>query len=507
MVHEGHAKKALTFLGAGRYETVTYVWEERSHTTRLFPEALAQIFEPEKVIVFVTERAKSSRASKSEPTYVETLQDKLGDRVEWVDIPEGRSEQELWEIFDKVASAVNDGDIVLLDITHALRSIPMIVFAVAAYLRRTRDVTIERIVYGAYEVRQPSRMPPQPEDRAPIFDLTPLLELLDWTGGAEALLKRGDAGLIAEKIITAHQILRRTGAGTPEKLKPLGQKLHALSQALHLSRPREVMRLAHKLLPLLEKTRTEFEQWAKPFALLASQIWSELEPLAFARPDELSRENLEKQLGLVEYYLRKGLLVQAVTLAREWVVSYALLCRGAGDWLRRADRAEAEEALGAAAARAKGENVEPPEWVAQLSCSAELAHFWGELSNLRNALAHCAMSHDAPSVSTLEQNAQTLPQKLRSLLGLAPDAILAGARVVIDLSTFYQGTARLDELPYYIERAKELAGEGNEVVLTGQAPIWMYLAIAHALHGKARRLIYSSPVTGEVLIFDHDPFG
>jgi hypothetical protein len=51
--------KALTFLGAGRYETVTYVWEERSHTTRLFPEALARIFEPEKVIVFVTERAKT----------------------------------------------------------------------------------------------------------------------------------------------------------------------------------------------------------------------------------------------------------------------------------------------------------------------------------------------------------------------------------------------------------------------------------------------------------------
>jgi hypothetical protein len=61
----------------------------------------------------------------------------------------------------------------------------------------------------------------------------------------------------------------------------------------------------------------------------------------------------------------------------------------------------------------------------------------------------------------------------------------------------------LDELPIYLERAKELAGEGNEVVLTGQAPIWLYLAVAHALHGKVRRLLYASPTTGEVLIFDH----
>jgi hypothetical protein len=30
--------------------------------------------------------------------------------------------------------------------------------------------------------------------------------------------------------------------------------------------------------------------------------------------------------------------------------------------------------------------------------------------------------------------------------------------------------------------------------------------LAHALHGQARQLIYSSPVTGEMVIFDHDQF-
>jgi CRISPR-associated Csx2 family protein len=240
--------KALTFLGARKYETVTYVWEERSYTTRLFPEALARIFEPEKVFVFVTERARTYRPPigqkcpqcqqvlpepKEEQTYEEQLRGLLRDSVEFVPIPEGRSEQELWEIFDRVASTVDEGDTILLDITHAFRSIPMIVFPIAAYLRKTKGVVIERIVYGAFDARNPYRTPPQPEDRVPIFDLTPLLELLDWTGGAEALLKRGDAELIAEKMVTAHQTLRRMGTDTPEKLKPLGQKLRALSQALH----------------------------------------------------------------------------------------------------------------------------------------------------------------------------------------------------------------------------------------------------------------------------------
>jgi hypothetical protein len=30
--------------------------------------------------------------------------------------------------------------------------------------------------------------------------------------------------------------------------------------------------------------------------------------------------------------------------------------------------------------------------------------------------------------------------------------------------------------------------------------------IAHAVHSKARRPVYRSPVRGDVAIFDHDPF-
>lgn len=78
--------------------------------------------------------------------------------------------------------------------------------------------------------------------------------------------------------------------------------------------------------------------------------------------------------------------------------------------------------------------------------------------------------------------------------------------IIINLNTFFKDTAKLSELDSYIEKAKELAGEGNEVVLTGAAPVWLYLKIAHALHGKARKLIYRSPVTGDVVIFDHSPY-
>jgi hypothetical protein len=83
---------------------------------------------------------------------------------------------------------------------------------------------------------------------------------------------------------------------------------------------------------------------------------------------------------------------------------------------------------------------------------------------------------------------------------------MAPGSALLDLQTLFQDTAKLANLSEYLRRAMELAGEGNDVVLTGQAPVWLYLAVAHGLHGKAKKLIYRSPVTGDVVIFDHDPF-
>ena len=80
------------------------------------------------------------------------------------------------------------------------------------------------------------------------------------------------------------------------------------------------------------------------------------------------------------------------------------------------------------------------------------------------------------------------------------------ATVTIDLSTIHGGQAKLSELNNYIQQSINLTGEGNTVILTGGAPIWMYLAIAHALHGKATTLKYLSPATGEVTIFNHNPY-
>ena len=80
--------------------------------------------------------------------------------------------------------------------------------------------------------------------------------------------------------------------------------------------------------------------------------------------------------------------------------------------------------------------------------------------------------------------------------------------IIIDVSNLYRdtGNAKLDHLSNYEAAVLEEAASARIVKLTGAGPIWLYLRLAHVLHGRIARLIYDSPVTGEIVIFDHDPF-
>ena len=84
--------------------------------------------------------------------------------------------------------------------------------------------------------------------------------------------------------------------------------------------------------------------------------------------------------------------------------------------------------------------------------------------------------------------------------------------VVIDLSAFDTPRAKLSKLNSYIEKAIAFAGNDKEVILTGAAPVWLYLKIALALQGKAKSLVYRAPIkecidSSDVVLEDYAPEG
>lgn len=62
--------------------------------------------------------------------------------------------------------------------------------------------------------------------------------------------------------------------------------------------------------------------------------------------------------------------------------------------------------------------------------------------------------------------------------------------------------AKLSKLDEYCNKALSLVQHGDEVVLTGPGPVWLYLKIACVLYTKVTKLIYKSPVTGEVEVLN-----
>jgi hypothetical protein len=198
-------------------------------------------------------------------------------------------------------------------------------------------------------------------------------------------------------------------------------------------------------------------------------------------------------------------VTQAVTLAREWIVSLLALQMEI-PWLQKEKRLELEKALGAAAESIKeNSTTSPPIWWHKLPQQRAMAESWGFITELRNDVAHCGMKENPASISSIEKRAQKLPEKLQNLLQGVSDSSIRSHSIVIDVKDIYGDVAKLDKLDAYLDEILEKAGDGKDVVLTGQAPIWLYLKAAHALHGKAKRLYYKSPSADIVTVFDHDP--
>lgn len=396
----------VTVLGTGHYCPVVYEWQDgravRRYETDLFPLALVDWLQPDSVLVLLTPEAATSQ-------HWERLQTELGPRVSAVAIPSGRTESELWELFSALESAVPEGVELVLDVTHGFRSLPLFAAVAALLLRRLRGVHLRAILYGAYEARDKER------NVAPVFDLTTLVDLADWLSGIEAFERSGDGRLLAQRLRELHgTAYRHRGNQLPQHLARIASQLESFSEAVRLNRPLDALASADKLRARLADANAELERWARPFALLAAGLAAELRDLAHPRPKELDEANLRAQLALIEYALEKGLVLQAVTLAREWLVSWELaryLPERSDRWTSREAREEAEGKLNKGAQALKDGSS-----VATQLADRELYELWSQLADLRNDLAHGGMRESPRRTERVLFQVKQLVSRLRALV-------------------------------------------------------------------------------------------
>jgi hypothetical protein len=375
------SKKVISFLGATQLTETTYCLDGRECRTCFMAEAAARFFAPDELYVIVTNEARAKNLADLE----RRLADYLAPQA--VDIPSGKTEAELWAIFNAIAGVIDEQDTIIFDVTNAFRSLPILTFLVASYVRVVRHANVERMVYGAFEAKI--------GERTPVFELTPFVRLLDWTSATDAFLKYGRADDLAE-----------LAGGTK-----LSVQLKAMTEALQTSRPAETMEVADGLEATIAATRAAMPPAQQPFALLLDRIGAEYGGFGLRRPRDSpnAAAMVRKQRATIGWYIDKGLYVQAMTSAREWIVSLVVLLTG-GDLFAKTQRNNAERLLND---NPKTPSTLDPALVPRLD---NLRKLWLDAREVRNSLAHGGMAHDAPRAKTVIEHARKVAAQLEQFL-------------------------------------------------------------------------------------------
>jgi CRISPR-associated DxTHG motif protein len=370
--------KLITFLGITDYEEVEYRWHDLSKPTKFVQEALVRWLQPETTCVLLTKEARK----KHWGDLCQRLQ-RHTQTVEGINIPDGKSEEELWEIFAAISKAVQEGDEIVFDITHGFRSLPMIALLTIAYLKQVKGVKVQHVVYGVYE---------KGKHEAPILDLTPFADLLDWLAAAKIFTATGDSGelgqLIQEIQNDAYRNREAYGENLPRALKNFGAALAEVSDDLLLARVPNLPKSVSNLIEKQKQASAEVSQWAPPLRLLLDKIAAAYAPF--------QDDSLPTQAKLIRWYLNHNHIVQAMTLAREWVVSYYAQQKSLS-------RNDAENEL-----NQRANNQE----------NDELVQLWSSIRNIRNDLAHCGFSRaegQVLSATSIRQNAEEVVKQIERL--------------------------------------------------------------------------------------------
>lgn len=409
--------KIITFLGAIARKT-TYRYQDKDYVGEVFAQALREFCQYDTMLVCVTELAKE----KTFPV-LEALNDP---RIQEVKIPTGRTTDEMWETFKIITERVDQEDCVIFDITHGLRSLPFLVFLFAAYLKAAKNVSIKAIYYGALELSDSKNGIP-----APVIDLSEFISIIDWLTATTRFVKIGDGQPLSEllkKSIPSNEELKNDPETRSIKklLKKSAEAIENISIALSVTRPIETMESAADLEKILEEAKDSFNQRAKPFSLLSEKIVQEYGQFALENPKEKANlvKNISLQLKMIQWYLKRDKVVQATTLAREWLISVLVLKFGLTNQMfdNKKGRKYVEYALNNAAEKLRPNHrqITPSECDEQFNAlpkATELAKVWSQMTELRNDIAHVGMNLQPNNAAKLKKQAVSLYPKLEEIGG------------------------------------------------------------------------------------------
>ncbi len=342
--------KFISLLGAGGYIPCNYyLRNQKIDDCCYIQHGLIEILDkqgivPDKIVVFTTEYAyKTNWLTNKYDSERPGLRDELKNiskrtniKVCTKHIPDGQNEDELWKLFEIILDELEEGDEIILDITHSFRYLPMLTFIIINYARIVKNCKVNAIYYGAFETlgsRRDIEAMTIEERNAPIFDLTPFVDLFDWTIGIDRYLSTGDASIIYEltqsevkKINTEiNRDISKSGKTEdrailfrdPNILKKLAESMREFNEVILTCRGQEITNAASLLKTNVDKVAESTAHGKiKPLAPIIGMLKDRFD--RFSHNDD--------SVNIIEaakWCLDNGMYQQGLTILQEGLISYA----------------------------------------------------------------------------------------------------------------------------------------------------------------------------------------
>ncbi|MGD9819244.1 MAG: TIGR02221 family CRISPR-associated protein, partial [Desulfomonilaceae bacterium] len=237
--------------------------------------------------------------------------------IENIRIPEGKTIEEIWSIFNLIFSQLQQCDEIVFDITHSFRSIPMLVMVILNYAKVVRNVSLRGIYYGAMEslgnLSEVQRMPVS-ERIVPVFDLSAFDELLDWATAIERFLESGDGTMVYRLTGKKAKLIRKTKKAQDDGADAMARIASAIENfngAISTCRGKIINHSIETLKDSIKMAKS-------------TEISPALVPLLEQLEDRLqvfSGHAVEDGLKAVEWCLEHYLVQQGYTILREFMIS------------------------------------------------------------------------------------------------------------------------------------------------------------------------------------------
>lgn len=420
----------LSFLGTSSYTEAEYDFGSegdggaapRLLRGRFASLCMAQVWKPQEIIILATEKAESQNKGEFAREYKEKGLEALPCQFRFERIPEGRTQAEIWSLFQTIVETIPPESEVVIDVTHGFRSLPMIALAAVHYLELVKRIRIKHIWYGAFEQGR--------EGPFPIIDLAAFSDMLGWIWAVRTFRDSGESHPLAEKLTSLQGDLYHTLSKDPG-VKTLGEHLRHIGFSLLAVQPHLLwarMPLAIRQLDAVASKVQKEGETAAPTPALAQAKGVGAALLGLLRDELLSlqgqkqteethgqpawnaRAQLEFELQLIDRYLTWHKPAQALLLMREWLITWALHKKGekTGVFLYDGSAGYDEE---------KRRDIEQELATEKPPSDEELKKVHKLLSQVRekrNALAHAGYNTTARTKSLIDP--QRLPEDLRGIL-------------------------------------------------------------------------------------------